>query len=400
MNVTDIQKILAKEREKQSTSISLIASENIASKAVREAASSVLTNKYAEGYPGRRYYGGCEVADEIESLCIALVKELFNCNWANVQPHSGSQANQAVFYALLEPGDTILSLSLKAGGHLTHGASVSSTSKFYKIVHYGLGENDLIDMAQVEKLAREHKPKLIITGASGYPRLWDWKRFRTIADINGSYLLADIAHTAGLVAGNVHENMINEVDVITSTTHKTLRGPRGAFIASNNTAITRKLDSAVFPGIQGGPIMNIIAAKTIAFHEAGQPEFKQYAANTLKNATILANTFLEAGSKLVTGGTDNHLMILDCTSFGMSGNEAEALLKEAHIFVSSSALLNDTSWTTASGIRIGTPYITTLGIENTQEFASILSNALKSKNMANLKEYTITTAQRLYPKFL
>lgn len=399
-----IQQILNAEEHRQRETISLIASENIASKAVREAASSVLTNKYAEGYPAARYYAGCENADAIEDLAGSLVQEIFGCAWANVQPHSGSQANFAVFCALLEPGDTILSLSLKAGGHLTHGAPVSATSKFFKIVHYTIDQNGLIDMREVEKLAKEYKPKLIISGGSSYPRFWDWKEFRRIADINGSYLLADIAHVAGLIAGGVHESPVPYADVITSTTHKTLRGPRGALIASNNPAnhpdLYKKLDKAVFPGVQGGPIMNLIAAKAVGFAENLDESFKVYARQVISNAQVLAAELINAGGKLVTNGTDNHLMILDCKPFGLNAEEASTLLQKANILVNTSALVNDKTWKDASGIRLGTPYITTLGIEDISEFAKLLAQTLQTKNVDALKEYTISTARKLYAKFI
>lgn len=399
MSTRILEQILQNEEQRQMNSISLIASENIASKRVRMALSSVLTNKYAEGYPGSRYYAGCEYADQVEILAIDLVKQIFGAKWVNVQPHSGSQANQAVFFAILNPGDTILSLSLEAGGHLTHGAKVSSTSRFYNIVHYSL-KDGVIDMESVAKLAHEHKPKLIITGASGYPRLFNWRKFREIADEVGAFIMADIAHTAGLIAGGVHDNPIEFVDIMTSTTHKTLRGPRGGIILSNNQELGAKIDRALFPGVQGGPLMNIIAAKAAGFEENLMPEFKQYARNVLDNAQILAQGIKDAGGKLVTDGTDNHLMILDCRSFGLDGKGAEKLLMDANILVSVSALIDDTSWIKPSGIRIGTPYITTLGIESMQEFVDILVDCLVTKNTARLGEYTKASANRLFPKFL
>lgn len=391
--------ILKNEEIRQSESISLIASENITSKEVRTALSSVLTNKYAEGYPGKRYYSGCENADEVENLCIDLVKQIFKAEWANVQPHSGSQANAAVFFALLNPGDTILSLSLEAGGHLTHGAKVSSVSTFYNIVHYTINENGLIDMEEVAILAKKHKPKLIITGASAYPGLWDWKRFSEIAKINNSYLLADIAHIAGLIAGGVDENPIEYVDVMTSTTHKTLRGPRGGIIISKSKELGEKIDKAIFPATQGGPIMNTIAAKAVAFAEILDPSFKVYAQNVKDNAKILANTLISEGGKLITNGTENHLMILDVRSFDLNAKEAEKLLMEANILVSPSALIGE-SWTSPNGLRLGTPYITTLGITDIKEFANLFTQTLKTKQSAALKEYTITNASNLYKKFL
>lgn len=411
-----IFEILNNEIERQKNTISLIASENITSKDVRKAAESELTNKYAEGYPGRRYYSGCQFADEVENVAIDLLKKIFNAKWANVQPHSGSQANQAVFFALLNPGDTILSLSLESGGHLTHGAKVSSVSSTYKIVHYTIDENGYIDMVQVERLAKEHKPQMIITGASAYPRAWDWKRFSEIAKEVGAYLLADVAHTSGLIAGGVHENPIEYVDIMTSTTHKILRGPRGGIIFSKNEELGKKIDKALFPGVQGGPLMHIIAAKAMAFAEIlGQDEkeivpsatnaysgleYKNYAQNVLDNAQILANTIIRSGGKLVTDGTDNHLMIVDCKSFNLDGKGAQELLEKANIWLSVSALVSDTSWIKPSGIRIGTPYITTLGIENMQEFSDLFVDCLATKKHESLLSYVQDNAQKLYKKFL
>lgn len=398
--LTNIENVLKNEEIRQSNTISLIASENIASKNVRNACASVFTNKYAEGYPNARYYAGCEYADEIEIIAIDLAKQIFNCSWANVQPHSGSQANEAVYFALLQPGDTILSLNLEAGGHLTHGAKVSSVSRYFKIVNYTLDENGLIDMDAVEKLALEHKPKLIIAGASAYPRFFDWSRFRAIADSVNAYLMADIAHIAGLVAGDVHASPFPFAHVVTSTTHKTLRGPRGGIILSNDEEIGAKIDKAVFPAIQGGPLMNTIAAKAVAFAEILHPDFAIYTKNVVENARILADKLVEAGGQLVTNGTDNHLMILDCNSFEMSGQQAQTLLLDANVLISKSKLLSDSSWLKPNGIRIGTPYITTLGVTDISEFADIFCDALKTKNNSNLKNFTIATAQKLYPKFL
>ncbi len=391
--------IIEREVARQSNSISLIASENITSKNVRIANASVFTNKYAEGYPNARYYSGCEFADEVESLCIDLVKEIFECKWANVQSHSGSQANTAVYFGLLNPGDTILSLSLESGGHLTHGAKVSSSSTFYNIVHYSVDENGIIDMNSVAELAKTHKPKLIITGASAYPRNWDWKAFQTIAKSCNAYLLADIAHIAGLIAGKAIENPMPYVDIMTSTTHKTLRGPRGGIIMSNNLDIGKLVDRAIFPGTQGGPIVNTIAAKAIGFSENLTPEFQEYSKNVMKNAQILAREILNAGGKLTTGGTDNHLMILDCKSFGMDAKETEKLLLEANILLSVSALMGE-SWRTPSGVRLGTPYITTLGLSDITDFAKLFVEALQTKKIETLKDYTINTAQKMYHSFL
>ncbi len=397
----EINYLLKKEEERQRNSISLIASENIASKNIRNACASVITNKYAEGYPGKRYYAGCSVADEIENHCINLAKKLFNANFANVQPHSGSQANLAVFSALLQPGDTILSLNLEAGGHLTHGASVSSVSKFYKIVNYSLDENGFIDMDQVETFSLIHKPKLIIIGASGYSRIWDLKKFHEIAKNCNAYLMADIAHTAGIVAAGYHENPIEYADVVTTTTHKTLRGPRSGLILSNNEEIFEKLNKGIFPSTQGGPLLNIIAGKAVGFEENSTSEFKDYIGKVLKNAQIFANEFKLAECQIISGGTDNHLMIVNLKNLNISGKEAQTLLEDANVLVSYSALLND-SWANPSGIRIGTPYLTTLGLnENqTKELAQLTIETLKTRKNEKLKEFVLTTAPDLYSKFL
>lgn len=392
------QKILQKEIEKQKSTISLIASENLTSKNVREALSSVFTNKYAEGYPGHRYYSGCEFADEIEQHAINLVKKIFGAEWANVQPHSGSQANQAVFFALLnqEVGkqDTILSLSLEAGGHLTHGAKVSSSGKYNKIVHYTLNKEGLIDMKEVESLAKEHKPKMIIAGGSAYARNWDWKRFREIADMVGAYLFVDMAHIAGLVASDECENPVKYAHVVTSTTHKTLRGPRGGIIlsqygknASEENAkykdLGSKIDKALFPGIQGGPLMNNVAAKAISFEEILTAEYKNYMKNVLLNSKKLAEKLIAKGGELVSGGTDNHLLILDCRSFGMNAQECETLLKEGGVYLSKSALIGD-SWREPNAVRLGTAYISNL-IDDISEFADCLVETLVTKDALLLK---------------
>ena len=395
----NIEQLLKNEEQRQSQTISMVASENIASKRVRNALGSVLTNKYAEGYPGARYYSGCEIADEIETAAIENLKKLFDCKWGNVQAHSGSQANQAVYSALLTPGDRVLALELKSGGHLTHGASVNSSSKFYDFKHYTINSNSEVDMNEVEKLAKEFKPKMIICGASAYPRNWNWKEFSRIAKEVNAYLFADIAHIAGLIAGKGLENPAEYVDVMTSTTHKTLRGPRGGVVFSNNLEIGKKVDRAMFPGIQGGPLMGTIAAKAIAFEEALQPEFISYTKNVLDNAQTLSKKITQAGGKLLTGGTDNHLMILDCRSFGMDAKETEALLNEANILLSVSALLED-SWKKPNGIRLGTPYITTLGIEDISEFADLFVSTLKTKNAIELKKFVESNAKKLYNKFL
>ena len=352
------------EKVRQEDHIELIASENYASPRVMEAQGSVLTNKYAEGYPGRRYYGGCEYVDKAEQLAIDRVKELFGADYANVQPHSGSQANAAVYLALLEPGDTILGMSLAHGGHLTHGAKVNFSGKLFNAVQYGLSEEtDEIDYDEVDRLAQEHQPKMIIAGFSAYSRIVDWQRFRDIADSIGAYLMVDMAHVAGLIAAGEYPSPVAIADVTTSTTHKTLRGPRGGFIlAKSNEAIEKKLNSLVFPGTQGGPLMHVIAAKAVAFKEALELNFKCYQHQVFLNARATAATIIERGYRVVSGGTDNHLMLVDLIEQGLTGKEAEAALGEANITVNKNAVPNDPkSPFVTSGIRIGTPAITTRG---------------------------------------
>lgn len=354
---------------RQEEHIELIASENYASPRVMEAQGSVLTNKYAEGYPGKRYYGGCEYVDKAEQLAIDRVKQLFGADYANVQPHSGSQANAAVYMALLNPGDTILGMSLAHGGHLTHGAKVNFSGKIYNAVQYGLdvatGE---IDYAQVEALALEHKPKMIVAGFSAYSRVVDWQRFRAIADKVGAYLFVDMAHVAGLVAAGVYPSPVQIADVTTSTTHKTLRGPRGGIIlAKANPDIEKKLSSMIFPGIQGGPLMHVIAAKAVAFKEALQPDFKVYQAQVVANARVMAKVLIERGYKVVSGGTDNHLFLVDLTGKEISGKEAEEALGAANITVNKNSVPNDPrSPFVTSGIRIGTPAVTTRGFNEAE----------------------------------
>ncbi len=352
------------ERERQEVHIELIASENYASPRVMEAQGSVLTNKYAEGYPGKRYYGGCEFVDVAEQLAIDRVKELFGADYANVQPHSGSQANAAVYMALLQPGDTVLGMSLAHGGHLTHGAKVSFSGKIYNAIQYGLDETTgEIDYEQVDALAKEHKPKMIIAGFSAYSRVVDWQRFRDIADSVGAYLFVDMAHVAGLIAAGVYPNPVNIADVTTSTTHKTLRGPRGGIIlAKANPEIEKKLNSIVFPGIQGGPLMHVIAAKAVAFKEALEPGFKTYQQQVVKNARVMAELFTKRGFEIVSGGTDNHLMLVSFIKQGLTGKEIDAWLGNAHITINKNSVPNDPqSPFVTSGIRIGTPAITTRG---------------------------------------
>ena len=351
------------EIQRQEDHIELIASENYTSPRVMEAQGSVLTNKYAEGYPGKRYYGGCEYVDIAEQLAIDRVKQLFGADYANVQPHSGSSANLAVYMALVEPGDTILGMSLADGGHLTHGSHVSFSGKIYNAVQYGIDENGVIDYDQVATLAREHKPKMIIAGFSAYSQVVDWQRFREIADEVGAYLFVDMAHVAGLVAAGVYPNPVGIADVTTSTTHKTLRGPRGGIIlAKANPEIEKKLNSLVFPGTQGGPLMHVIAAKAVAFKEALEPEFKTYQQQVIKNAQAMANTFIERGFNIVSGGTENHLFLLDLIDKGLTGKVADAALGNAHITVNKNSVPNDPqSPFVTSGLRIGSPAITTRG---------------------------------------
>jgi len=348
---------------RQRGQIELIASENIVSRAVLEAQGSVLTNKYAEGYPGRRYYGGCEFVDVAETLAIDRAKEIFGARFANVQPHSGAQANQAVFLALLQPHDTILGMSLAAGGHLTHGASVNQSGKWFKAVAYGVREDDhLIDYDNVAALAREHRPKLIIAGGSAYPRVIDFARFRAIADEVGAYFLVDMAHFAGLVAGGVYPSPLPHAHVVTTTTHKTLRGPRGGMILSNDEDLGKKFNSAVFPGLQGGPLMHVIAAKAVAFGEALQPAFKDYSRNVVENARILARTLVERGVAIVSGGTDSHLMLVDLRPKKLTGRAAEQSLERAGITCNKNGIPFDPEKPAiTSGIRLGTPAGTTRG---------------------------------------
>ena len=366
-----LSRMITKELWRQQDHIELIASENIVSKAVLEAAGSVLTNKYAEGYAAKRYYHGCEYVDEVELLAIERAKKLFNAGYVNVQPHSGSQANSAVYLALLEPNDLILGMGLDAGGHLTHGYKASSSGKYYQSVSYGVDSNGYIDYDAVESLALAHKPKLIIAGGSAYPRQINYERFRLIADKVGAYLMVDMAHFAGLVAGGVLENPLKYADVVTTTTHKTLRGPRGGMILTNNKDIAKKINSAVFPGLQGGPLMHIIAAKAVAFGEDLQDSFKEYAKNVVNNAGILAKTLKSKGYDLVSGGTDTHLILLDLRSKGLTGSVSCDALAEAGIICNKNSVPNDPEKpTVTSGLRVGTPAGTTRGF-GAKEFEEI-----------------------------
>ena len=363
---------IARELTRQQTEIELIASENIVSRAVLEAAGSVMTNKYAEGYPGKRYYGGCQFVDEAETLAIERAKRLFGAAFANVQPSSGSQMNQAVFLALMRPGDTFMGLDLNAGGHLTHGSPVNMSGKWFKVVPYGVRREDqIIDMDAVAQLAREAKPKLIIAGGTAYSRFWDWQRFREIADEVGAYLMVDMAHIAGLVAGGVHPSPVPHAHVVTSTTHKSLRGPRGGLILTNDEDIAKKVNSAVFPGLQGGPLMHIIAAKAVALGEALQPEFKLYAQAVADNAKALARTIAAGGYNIVAGGTDNHLMLVDLQPKSLTGKASEVGLGRAHITCNKNGVPFDPrSPFVTSGVRLGTPAGTTRGF-GIREFEQI-----------------------------
>ncbi|WP_139413310.1 serine hydroxymethyltransferase [Bartonella mastomydis] len=351
------------EFERQQHEIELIASENIVSRAVLEAQGSVLTNKYAEGYPRKRYYGGCQFVDVVEDLAIERAKQLFGAAFANVQPNSGSQMNQAVFLALLQPGDTFMGLDLNAGGHLTHGSSVNMSGKWFDVVSYGVRlEDQIIDMDEVERLAKERKPKLIIAGGSSYPRFWDWERFREIADEIGAHLLVDMSHIAGLVAGGVHPSPVPHAHIVTTTTHKSLRGPRGGLILTNDEALSRKINSAIFPGLQGGPLMHVIAAKAIAFKEALHPSFKSYSANVVANAKTLAKTLQNNGFNIVSGGTDNHLLLVDLRSKNLTGKRAELALGRAHMTCNKNGVPFDPETPSiTSGIRLGSPAATTRG---------------------------------------
>ena len=360
---------LAGERQRQEDHIELIASENYASPRVLEAQGSVLTNKYAEGYPGKRYYGGCEFVDIAEQLAIDRAKQLFNADYANVQPHSGSQANAAVYLALLQPGDTILGMSLDAGGHLTHGSRVNFSGKLFNAVQYGLDpETGAIDYDQVEALAREHKPKMVVAGFSAYSLQVDWQRFRDIADSVGAWLFVDMAHVAGLIAAGIYPSPVNIADVTTTTTHKTLRGPRGGLIlARANEAIEKKLNSLVFPGTQGGPLMHVIAAKAVALKEALEPAFREYQQQVLDNARAMADVMMSRGYKVISGGTDDHLFLVDLIDKGITGKQADAALGAAYITVNKNAVPNDPqSPFVTSGIRVGTPAITTRGLGETE----------------------------------
>jgi len=385
---------ITEEHQRQEDHIELIASENYTSPRILEAQGSQLTNKYAEGYPGKRYYGGCEFVDKVEQIAINRAKDLFGADYANVQPHSGSQANMAVFMALIKPGDTILGLSLADGGHLTHGAKPNFSGKIYNSIQYGLSPNTGdIDYEQVETLALKHKPKIIIAGFSAYSRIWDWQRFRDIADKVGAYLFVDMAHVAGLVAAGLYPNPVPIADVVTSTTHKSLRGPRGGLIlCKSNPELEKKFNSNIFPGIQGGPLMHVIAAKAVAFKEALEPEFKIYQQQVIKNAQAMAKIFILRGFDVVSGGTDNHLMLVSLISKGITGKEADEALNKAHITVNKNAVPNDPqSPFITSGIRVGTPAPTSRGFKEKQmiEIVNLMCDV-----MENIEDEQVISAVR------
>jgi len=398
LNNTDpqIADLIAKEQRRQEENIELIASENFTSEAIMEAAGSCLTNKYAEGYPAKRYYSGCEYHDEIENLAIERLKELFGAKYANVQPHSGANANLAAFMALLNPGDTYLGMSLKEGGHLTHGSPVNYSGKWFQVESYGVNAEGYIDYDALEEQALAVKPKLIIAGASAYPRIIDFPRFRAIADKVGALLMVDMAHIAGLVAAGVHPSPIPYADIVTSTTHKTLRGPRGGIILTNSEEIAKKVNSAVFPGTQGGPLMHIIAAKAVCFKEALSPEFKSYQQQLVTNAKLLAETLISKGIDLVSGGSDNHLMLLDLRKLGLTGKDAANVLDECRITVNKNGVPNDPqSPFVTSGVRIGTPAITTRGFKQPEilRLGELIASIL-NEMAANNSEISETTKAR------
>ncbi len=360
----DVGAAMQQELARQRRNLELIASENIVSPAVMAAMGSVLTNKYAEGYPGKRYYGGCEAVDIVESIAIERAKQLFGAKFANVQAHSGAQANTAVYFALLQPGDTVLGMSLAHGGHLTHGSTVNLSGKYFNFLSYGVNDNGVLDYDAVEKLTKEHHPKLIVAGASAYPRAIDFAKLAEIAHNNGAMLMVDMAHIAGLVAGGLHQSPVGYADVVTTTTHKTLRGPRGGLILTNDEELAKKINKAIFPGIQGGPLMHVIAGKAVCFGEALKPEFKAYAKQIVDNAQALAKGLLARGFDLVSGGTDNHLMLVDLRPVHITGKEMEHRLDEVYITVNKNAIPNDPEKPmVTSGIRVGTPAVTTRGLQ-------------------------------------
>ena len=399
----EVGEAMAKELARQKRNLELIASENIVSPEIMAAMGSGLTNKYAEGYPGKRYYGGCECVDIVEDIAIERAKKLFGAQYANVQAHSGAQANTAVYFALLEPGDTVLGMSLAHGGHLTHGSPVNMSGKYFNFVSYGLGDDETIDYDKVEELAKENKPKLIVAGASAYPRIIDFKRLSEIAKSVGSYLMVDMAHIAGLVAAGCHPTPVGYADVVTTTTHKTLRGPRGGLILTNDEELAKKINKAIFPGIQGGPLMHVIAGKAVCFGEALKPEFKLYQQQVVKNAQALAKGLVERGFNLVSGGTDNHLMLVDLRPFDITGKELEHRLDEVYITVNKNAIPNDPQKPfVTSGLRIGTPAVTTRGLkeEEMEKIAEYIYLAAKDfDNKADFIREGVTEICTKYPLY-
>ncbi len=401
----DLAAAIAQEDKRQQDHVELIASENYVSCAVMEAQGSQLTNKYAEGYPGKRYYGGCEYVDIVEQLAIDRVKELFGAAYANVQPHSGSQANQAVYASVLKPGDTILGMSLAHGGHLTHGASVNISGKLYNAITYGLDENEVLDYAEVERLALEHKPKMSVAGASAYALQIDWAKFREIADKVGAYLFVDMAHYAGLIAGGEYPNPVPFCDFVTTTTHKTLRGPRGGVILCRDNTHEKALNSSIFPSLQGGPLMHVIAAKAVAFKEALQPEFKQYAKQVKINAAAMAEELVKRGLRIVSGRTESHVFLVDLQPMKITGKAAEAALGKAHITVNKNAIPNDPEKPfVTSGIRIGSAAMTTRGFNETDArvlanlVADVLANPEDEANLAKVREQVTALCDK-YPVY-
>ena len=398
----EVYNAILEEEKRQEEGIELIASENFVSKAVMEAAGSVFTNKYAEGYPERRYYGGCVNADTVEQLAIDRLKKIFGAKFANVQPHSGSQANMGVYVSLLEAGDKILGMGLSSGGHLTHGYKVNFSGKNYIGIEYGLNpETELLDYDEVKRLAVQEKPKIIVAGASAYSRIIDFKKFREIADEVGAYLMVDMAHIAGLVAAGEHPNPMEYADIVTSTTHKTMRGPRGGIILTNNEEIAKKIDKAIFPGIQGGPLMHIIAAKAVAFKEALLPEFKEYQKQVVKNAKAMADALVKGGLRIVSGGTDNHLMLVDLRAKGVTGKQAEESLEKAGITCNKNAIPNDPEKPfITSGVRLGTPAITARGMKEDEAvkiaemIIKVLENVNDDEKIAEVKNEVLKLTEK------
>ena len=397
----EIADAIKAEMERQNSHIELIASENWVSKAVMAAMGSPLTNKYAEGYPGKRYYGGCQCVDEVENLARERAKELFGCEYANVQPHSGAQANMAVFFAMLEPGDTYMGMNLDHGGHLTHGSPVNISGKYFHVVPYGVNDEGVIDYDKVLEIAKECRPKLIVAGASAYARTIDFKRFREIADEVGAYLMVDMAHIAGLVAAGLHPSPIPYAHVTTTTTHKTLRGPRGGMILSSNEMNEKfNFNKAVFPGIQGGPLMHVIAAKAVCFKEALQPEFREYQEQIVKNAKALCEGLKKRGVKIVSGDTDNHLMLVDLTEAGVSGKELEKRLDDAHVTCNKNTIPNDPrSPFVTSGVRLGTPAVTTRGMkeDDMDKIAEIIAMVIQSEDNVDAARKMVAELTEKYP---